>query len=233
MGYNVANVNTDDTARRRLLDAAVTLLGEAPTHEPTTRELCARAGVTAPSLYHHFGDKDGLLAAVLEEAFTAYLGRKRAVARSGDLVGDFAAGWDMHVRFGLDNPLLYPALFASSHPQGVRVTRRAAEELALDLAEMAEAGILRIAVDDAVSLTLAASTGCVLQLLREGGGVDSPVSALMRDALLRQMCGTTDGPGGHDDPVRALLAHLPDVEATLGREEAALLRVWLSRLAGG
>lgn len=223
-------MKTDDTARQRLLDAAVVLLGEAPAHEPTTRELCARAGVTAPSLYHHFGDKDGLLAAVLEEAFAEYLERKHAVPRTGDLVADFAAGWGMHVRFGLDNPLLYPALFASSHPQGARVTRRAAEELARELEEMEQAGLLRIAVDDAVSLTLAASTGCVLQLLRQGGDVDSPVSALMCDALLRQLCGTADLPAGRDDAARALLAHLPGVEGTLGREEAALLRVWLTRL---
>lgn len=224
-------MTNDATARRRLLDAAVALLGEAPVREPTTRELCARAGVTAPSLYHHFGDKDGLLATVLEEAFAAYLERKHAVPRTGDLVADFAAGWDMHVRFGLDNPLLYPALFASSHPQGVRVTRRAAEELARELEEMERVGLLRVAVDDGVSLTLAASTGCVLQVLREGRGVDSPVSALMRDSLLRRLCGTPDERAGRDDAARALLAHLPGVEAELGREEAALLRAWLTRLA--
>ncbi len=223
-------MKTDETARRRLLDAAAALLGEAPAHEPTARELCARAGVTAPSLYHHFGDKGGLLTAVLEEAFAAYLDRKHAVPRTGDLVEDFAAGWDMHVRFGLANPLLYPSLFASSHPQGVRVARRAAEELAVELGEMERVGILRIAVDDAVPLTLAASTGCVLQLLRDGGDADSPVSVLMRDALLRQLCGTTAGRGGPDEAARALLAHLPDVEATLGREEAALFRAWLARL---
>lgn len=225
-------MKTDDTARRRLLDAAAALLGEAPLHEPTARELCARAAVTAPSLYHHFGDKDGLLAAVLEEAFAAYIERKHAVPRTGDLVGDFAAGWDMHVRFGLDNPLLYPSLFASNHPEGIRVTHRAAEELAVELEEMERVGLLRIGVDDAVRLTLAASTGCVLQLLRDGGDADSPVSALMRDALLRQLCGTTPERGGPDEAARALLAHLPDVEASLGKEEAALFRIWLARLAG-
>lgn len=233
-------MSSDRTPRRRLLDAAVALLAERPGHAPTTRELCARAGVAAPSLYHHFGDKDGLLTAVLEEAFAAYLDRKHALPRSNDPVRDFSAGWDMHVQFGLDNPLLYPTLFASTHPRGRDVAARAAEELALELREMSEAGMLRVGVDDAVALTTAAATGCVLQLLRDGGDVGSPVSLLMREALLQRLCGTDEGspnggeaagPDGRASAARALRGRLADVEAVLGREEAALLRAWLGRLA--
>ncbi len=204
--------------------------------EPTTRELCARAEVTAPSLYHHFGDKDGLLATVLQEAFDEYAARKRAALGSGDLLGDFAAGWEMHVRFGLDHPLLYPTLFAGIHAADSAagaVTRHAAAELRRELDELELAGLLRVPVDEGVSVTLAASTGCVLQLLREGGDATGPVSALMREALMGRLFGTPDGPGEREAAVRALLAQQDGLADVLGAEEAGLMRKWLGRLAAG
>lgn len=42
------------------------------------------AGVGAPALYRQFGDKDGLLAAVVEAGFFEYLEGKRAATPSDD-----------------------------------------------------------------------------------------------------------------------------------------------------
>ena len=223
-------MNLKSPPRQRLIDAAVTLLGEHPQREPTTRELCALAGVTAPSLYHHFGDKDGLLAQVLEEAFAAYLDRKRASGRTGDLVDDFAAGWDMHLRFGLANPLLYSAMFASAGPRGQRATQLAADELRRELESLDRAGLLRLPVDTAASVTLAASVGCVLQLVRDGGTVDGPVSRELRDSLLHQLFGTTTSGDRRGGTAQDLLADLAASDSTLGAEESALMRKWLVRL---
>src|ERR1039458_1877956 len=68
-----------ESGKRRLMEAARSLLAEHPEREPSTRELYEAAGVTPPTLYHHFGTKDGLLEAVVEEAFSSYLERKRGV----------------------------------------------------------------------------------------------------------------------------------------------------------
>ena len=72
-----------DSGRRRLIDAGLALLTEQADREPSTRELYEAAGVAAPTLYHHFGTKEGLLEAVVTEAFSDYLERKRAVPDSG------------------------------------------------------------------------------------------------------------------------------------------------------
>ena len=69
----------------------------------STRAICERAGVQAPTLYHHFGSKEGLFNAVLSHGFKAFLAERRA-APSGDPIADIREGWDTHVRFGLEDP---------------------------------------------------------------------------------------------------------------------------------
>ena len=219
------------SARERLIDAATRLLAEHPDAEPTTRELYEAASVTPPTLYHHFGDKDGLLDVVLDEAFARYLVHKRAVPRSGDLIADFAAGWDMHIRFGVENPLLYRVMYGTSRARRARAAQVAEEELLRELTQLAERGLLRMAPEQAVAVTLAASIGCVMQLIREGGTADSAVSHVMRDALITKL---TDLPAeitGTAAAARQLLAVLGAAADPLTPPEAALLRQWLAALA--
>src|SRR5438874_1748823 len=47
--------------RRAILAAAEALLAQGGEAGLSIRELCARARVTAPTVYHHFGDKGALL----------------------------------------------------------------------------------------------------------------------------------------------------------------------------
>ena len=94
-------------ARRALIDAAVEVIARGGVEAATTREISVRAGVTAPTLYHHFGDKQGLLDAVVTDAFERYLARKRALRPTGDPATDIRRGWDAHVEFARANPALY------------------------------------------------------------------------------------------------------------------------------
>ena len=53
-------------ARRAMLDAARELFAERGFERTTMRAVGTRAGVDPALIYHYFGDKDGLLAAVVE-----------------------------------------------------------------------------------------------------------------------------------------------------------------------
>lgn len=57
------------SGRLRLLSAANDLFGGQPFAEVAVAELLASAGVRAPTLYHHFSDKEGLFVAWAESAF--------------------------------------------------------------------------------------------------------------------------------------------------------------------
>jgi TetR/AcrR family acrAB operon transcriptional repressor len=54
-------------SRKALIDAAVALICERGIHGTSVGAICERAGVVKTSLYWHFGSKDGLLAAVMDD----------------------------------------------------------------------------------------------------------------------------------------------------------------------
>ncbi len=56
-----------EATRATLLATARRVFGEAGYAEASMDDLTARAGLTRGALYHHFGDKAGLLAAVVEQ----------------------------------------------------------------------------------------------------------------------------------------------------------------------
>lgn len=56
-------------ARRRLLREGLRLFLQQGFASVSTRQICIAAGVTQPSLYHHFGSKEGLYLAVIEAWF--------------------------------------------------------------------------------------------------------------------------------------------------------------------
>ena len=68
------------TVKTRILEAASELLGRSADADISTRAVGEAAGVTAPTLYHHFGDKEGLLTAVVDFGWAAFLESKRATA---------------------------------------------------------------------------------------------------------------------------------------------------------
>src|SRR5436305_347470 len=76
------------------------------------RAIAEAAGVTPPSIYLHFGDKDELLAAVCAVRF-AELDRcmSEAAAREDDPLDAVRARGRAYVQFGLENPEHYRILF--------------------------------------------------------------------------------------------------------------------------
>ena len=69
-------------ARNRLLREGLRLFLQRGFASVSTRQICLAAGVTQPSLYHHFGSKDGLYLAVIEAWFAdLHVSMTRAIAQ--------------------------------------------------------------------------------------------------------------------------------------------------------
>lgn len=133
-------------ARRAILDATEALLVEEGFERFSMRRLAARCGYTAPTLYHHFGDKQGLLDAVVEERFRLVLERLRGVRRRSDPADTLRAMLHELVRFGLENPTHHRLLSmarapGASEPASARAAREALEA---PLAELAGRGRLAV-----------------------------------------------------------------------------------------
>ncbi len=93
----------DDT-RRAILEATDTLLVEEGVERFSMRRLADRCGYTAPTIYHHFGDKNGLLDALIDERFRRLLVTLRGRPRRESPLSSLRAMAESFVQFGLDHP---------------------------------------------------------------------------------------------------------------------------------
>ena len=223
-----------DATRSRLVEVAADLLAAEGPSAVTTRSVALAAGVQAPMIYRLFGDKEGLLDAVVEHGFASYVAQKPPID-AGDPVRGLRAGWELHVGFGVANPALFRLMHTAVQTadgraiieSGIRVLR---ERVRL----VARAGRLRVTQKRAVELIHAAGTGVVFTLINqpEGDRDDS-----LADLAWESVCMTilVDPPDAATDlPVAAavtLLASLPDLtEFSTG--ERALFAEWLDRVTG-
>lgn len=96
-----------ETTQAALRSAGRKLFGKLGFQATALGEICTLAGVTTGALYHHFGDKKGLFAAVAEEldahlVDVATQARDQALASGADAWGAFLAAVDAFLQVGLD-----------------------------------------------------------------------------------------------------------------------------------
>ncbi|MFE5110605.1 TetR/AcrR family transcriptional regulator [Streptomyces sp. NPDC056663] len=224
--------------RDRIMDIAAELLAASTSGQISTREVCEASGITPPTLYHHFGDKDGLLQAVVTEGFERYLTCKRALGMTGDLVRDFRRGWDMHVEFGVSNPALYHVMYGRPGKGRTTPAAEAAHaHLVAMMHELDDAGRLQLPAEVAADVLEAAAVGTTLHLIRTRSTVDDPMAVIVRDAVAATVIGPartyTASPATAqlEQAAARLRVELPHGPvATLRASETALMHEWLSEL---
>src|SRR5580692_1050090 len=160
-----------------LLRVAESLLEQGGPDAVTTRAVCDAANVGAPTLYYHYGDKNGLLDALVAQGVKTFLKRKQAVPDTADALADLISGWESFVGFALERPQLFrlmvqrvgdnPTILAAAMATtDARLTRLAAE------------GRLATDVEFARRSLLALSNG--VTALRRQGASDAEVKAVGR-----------------------------------------------------
>ncbi len=173
--------------RAEILDAATAVVSERGPDGATTREICDRAGITAPTLYHHFGDKQGLLDAVVTRAFDRYLARKKALSDTGNPRRDVRAGWDEHAAFALANPVLYQLMWPAGSTELPEAALTSAALLQASFRRLSDLGALRPGVtpEHAARTLSAALRGVTAAIIRDPGNADNTnLSATVRDAIV-------------------------------------------------
>ena len=135
------------TARDAILRAARNLFTSKGFASTTVREICREAGVTAPVLYYHFGSKEGLFEAVVEDTlslddFHALLqeevrGRADTWAKLRAYVGTYLAHFPIQVL----NPGLHLNNSTQLHGASLRQLRSGIEAIYQLTREILQAGI--------------------------------------------------------------------------------------------
>lgn len=255
---NVATVSTSvSSTKARILEVAAELVANSPDGDVSTRAVCEAAGVGAPALYRHFGDKEGLLSAVVDHGYEKYLTTKRSRRPGTDPIQDLRDGWDTHTDFALRNPNLYRLMNSPAMRTPPAAALESHRILTADLRRAAEQGKLRLAPELAAQMIMSANVGVSLMLVsRPTTFTDETLSRRIRDAV-HAVVFTAEAMGpettsADDEQARAeeagaeeagaeevlpvtathlaaLLRRTPRPDFTPG--ESALLGEWLDRLS--
>ena len=233
------------TVRIRILETAAGLLAQSADGDVSTRAICDAAGVTAPTLYHHFGDKDGLLAAVVDFGWAAFLETKRAVAAvvHDHVADDVRAGWDNHLEFARENPSFYQLMWSPGVAASSRAVREAYQMLYDRLELGAGRGQLRLSAEAASRIVLSATTGAALSLISQPDLYgDGTFATQLREAVIAWITVPQDAASmaGQPEPesgptvasaAATLSSRLAAAEVPLTAPEMALMQQWLTTLA--
>ena len=175
--------------REEIIRATAELLAASETGDVSTREICERAGIQAPTLYRQFGDKDRLIATVVDEAFSRHLDPKRVPAPDADPVQVVRDDWDAHTAWALEHPVFYRLIF-SPLVSGSRAASDAHAFLQRDLERAAAVGLLTVSASVAAQMILSANVGACLMIINRGAEFDDPsLSGRLRDAIHAQVFG--------------------------------------------
>ena len=89
---------TGNAGDERILRATIDALAQMDPASLTIQRICQEASVTPPTLYYHFGSKEGLIAAAVERLVSDWVNLlDRQVSREGDLdqmLAQAVAGWE-------------------------------------------------------------------------------------------------------------------------------------------
>ncbi|NYJ73188.1 TetR family transcriptional regulator [Allobranchiibius huperziae] len=228
---------TRASTRAAIVDAAAGLLHEGGPAAVTTRGVAEQAGVQAPTIYRLFGDKDGLLEAVVEHVMATFVSAKataveEATAADVDPLADLRTSWRQQIDFGLANPAVFRLL---SDPDRVIVSPAAQagrQILAARVRRLATTARLRVTETRAVGLIQAAGVGTIQTLLATPPEERDPELAdAMLDAVLARILtdASTETPSGPTATAVALRAFAPQLHA-LSESERQLLIEWLDRI---
>jgi AcrR family transcriptional regulator len=228
-----ARTATDDELRERIVQAAAELLARGGRGAVTTRAVAADVGVSPPTIYRLFGEKNGLLSAVAEYGYARFLAAKRPLRPTDDPVDDLRSAWSLTVEFGLDNTELFLLIYSEPHSDAMAAAAQAGtQRMHARIQRAAAAGRLRVEEPLAATIMQASARGAVLTWLDQPEDQRDPAFiTAMREAMISAI--TTESAilpePGRASAARTLKANLPG-QTTLSPAEHQLLVDWLDRL---
>ena len=170
---------TRTSVHDRIFRAGAALLAEGGTAAVTARSVCARAKVTAPTLYRHFGDLNGLYGELLTLMYVpeakAHPGREFS-----DPVGMIEYMWDCCVGTAIRNPglvdLKNQLLAAGTLPEAMR---QFYARLEASFETLGRRGVLKHPPKIAAAMYWAAAVGIarMIATARHGGPACSVLAA--------------------------------------------------------
>ena len=105
--------------RQRILDAAREMFVRHGYDATTMRAIAERIEYTPTAIYHHFKNKEALLAELCAADFRALAAAFQKIGRIEDPIERLRRSGRAYVQFGLDHPMQYQLMFMTQRPTEV------------------------------------------------------------------------------------------------------------------
>jgi len=178
---------SSEATRRAILDAAGELLASRGEAGLSIREVCTRAGVTPPTLYHHFGDKAALVDRIVEDCFTEFDEEAAKRTPPADPVEALRWAADEYLRYGVAHPTHYRLMFQQRPARPSPAGLASYDRLRRLVAAIAAAGRLVPPVEEATAAFWCALHGVASLAIAGFLEPDAPAVTLVRDAMITQL----------------------------------------------
>lgn len=229
-GRRRKSADEDVAPRERIIAAGVSLVARQGAGAATTRAIAHEAAVQPPTIFRHFGDKEGLLDAIAERVTSEFLARK-LTSYGGDPVENLRTGMEMFMEFGVGHPDIYLHMYA--RPDRLpKAALRAVDALRQRVREAALTGRLAVSEQRAFDILNSLSRGTVMLMLErdedERRGMIAGASAAAMTVIL-----TGEGSSPETSPraAAALLKASLDDLGGMSAGERLLLSELLDRIS--
>jgi len=105
--------------RQRILDAAREMFVRQGYEATTMRAIADRIEYTPTAIYHHFKNKEALLAELCAADFRALAAAFQKIGRIEDPVERLRKSGMAYVQFGLEHPMQYQLMFMTRRPKEI------------------------------------------------------------------------------------------------------------------
>jgi len=176
-----------EATRRAILAAAEELLASVGEDGLSIREICVRAGVTPPTIYHHFGDKAALVDRVVDDCFAAFDRAFEDRTPPADPVERLRFGFDQYLEYGMAHPVHYRLMFLRAHGRPTPAGLASYDRLRRWMHGIAEAGRLIPPIEDATAACWASVHGVTSLVIAGFLSRRAPAIAIVRDAMIDEI----------------------------------------------
>jgi AcrR family transcriptional regulator len=176
-----------EATRQTILDATEALLARGGEQAVSIREVCRLARVTAPTVYHHFGDKAALVDRVVDACFAELEHEFRGRRRPADPVAALRWGFDRYVAYGVAHPAHYRLMFSRRPSRSTPAALASYDSLRRGVTAVAAAGRLRVPVEDATAAFWAVLHGVTSLLIASYWKPDHAAIRLVLDGMIAQL----------------------------------------------
>lgn len=170
--------------RSRAIDAALAMVEAGGPEGASLRELARALGTGPASLYHHFANKDALMAELAVEGFRRLAGAFEAAFREPLGRTALHAGGDAYLSFARTHPRLYRLMHAESLLAGHQIVRDAeAAAFRAFAVGISEGGASGDVLEDRAMALWAFGRGLAGITLATGDGLSPPARELARQMV--------------------------------------------------